>query len=305
MALGTRVLTVNLTMPNGDIVTLDQSLDIHVHMHRSASQVQTQCDITVLNLSNSLKQTLLTRINAFVNNQVQQGLIQSAFIPVQVIAGYVEPGQSGQAAQNNSATIFSGQAYLARPVGELPTLGIQITAATNQVDKTRVVTATPPALIPFKQLVAWGAQQIGCPYSCNTSVDDTQVTNPGGGNVLYVSSIPQMLMASVPVSVGRVEVFIDVDGTLVARDLGTTTQAAINMTEFIGQPYSTEWGIQMKVLFDPRVRLISNLHVQSTQNTWLNGGWIPFNIEYSLTSRDSEFYMVIDASAPANAALPS
>ncbi|MGF6722434.1 hypothetical protein P3T43_001781 [Paraburkholderia sp. GAS41] len=314
MPIGQRTLQVKFTMPNGSIVTLDDTLDLHVHIKRNAYVTQTVADITVTNLSQTLRQTLLSRINAYTNNRVQIGTangaqIESAWIPVEIVAGYAQPsnttvGASYQTA-TNAAPIFTGQAFLSRPIGDFPNMGVNILAATNQVDKTRVPTAWPGGQQTFAYMVQWVASQIGCNYICNTSVNDVLVTNPFSG-AIYVGQLVKELAALVPAIGPRVEVFIDMDGTLVARDLGATiaNQAAITVDEFIGQVGATEQGIRFKTLLDPRIRLISNVQVQSTQSPWFNSiGWVPFSLEYDLTSRDEAFYLTVDAVPPANAVL--
>jgi hypothetical protein len=298
MPLGQRVLTVTFALPSGD-VTLDATLDIKVRVSKAALAVQNKCEVVVANLSTSLRTSLLSQFTSWnkrIIDQPQTGGMptQQSYVGVTVDAGYANLGQ-----QSNVVRIFSGQVVLCENVGELPNMAVKITAYSQQVNKLNYLTTTPGAQTTFKNYVTWAAQQLGVSVHCETSYDDRVITNPAGS----IQTADELLVDIQNLYHPDVAAFIDSStNTLYVKDVNKiiSTANTVTVDEFIDMPSWTAWGVRFECLFNPAILLTSAVQLQSVLNPSLNNvGWVVYALDYSLSSRDTEFNMTVDAAPPA------
>lgn len=300
--LGQRVLNVQLTMSNGNVVTLDETLDLRVQTQAVALGIQAHAMIQVYNLSQVVRQQILSRINEYQNHLTQTSGSGSPFVPVTITAGYNSPASASQPASNNTTQIFTGEAYSSRLLSGPPNIGIQIMAATRQVDKTAIPSALPAAQMTFLAAAQYAATQAGLQLQCTASCNSVAVTNPFI-TATNIGQLPKMLMYLAPTN-NPVDVFID-SGTLYVRDRNAmadgSTPLAIN--EFIGVPNLNEYGCDFSVLFRTDIRMHTAVAVQSVLNPALNGNYVPYHVGHDLTSRGESFYTTVGAAVPANSSV--
>lgn len=300
--LGQRVLQVQLTMSNGNVVTLDETLDLRVQTQSVALGIQAHASIQVYNLSEQLRLQILSRINEYQNHLTQSSGSGKPFVPVTIMAGYSSAASSSQPASNNSTQIFTGEAYSSRLLSGPPNIGIQIMAATRQVDKTAIPAALPAAQMTFLAAAQYAAAQAGLQLQCTASCNSVTITNPFI-TATNVGQLPKMLMYLAPAN-NPVDVFID-SGTLYVRDRNAiadgSTPLAVN--EFIGMPNWNEFGCDFTTLFRTDIRMHTAVAIQSLLNPSLNGNYVPYRIENDLTSRGEPFYTHVGAALPANASV--
>lgn len=291
--LNKRILRVVLTMAEGHDVTLNESLDIKVQTSKLALGTQATASIQIIGLAESLRAQLLSRINLYQNNLTQKFGTGNPFIPVKVIAGYTTTGGE------NTRTIFNGEAFTSRPTSAPPNVGIQIIAATHQVDKTNIPTAYPPSQMTYAAAAQWVADQVGIPLQFSASCGPQIVTN-AFVTPTTIGQLPKMLIAIAPYS-NPVDVFID-NETLVVRDRNGALQgrSPITIDEFIGIPGWTEYGCEFRSLFRTDIDMHTPLTIKSSLNPSLNNSFVPYRIAHDLTSRDVPFYINVAAAVPAN-----
>lgn len=294
MPLGQRVLRVVLNMPQGD-VTLDETLDLKVKIQKAALAQQQSCEITVTDLSQSLRSSLITQFTAWNKRNVENGqpnATQQSYIGVSVQAGYQNPGQP-----LNAITIFFGQVALAGPVGELPNMAVKITCYSQQISKVQYITQVPPGQMTFKAYAAWVAAQMGVNLVCQTSYDNVVVTNPGAS----VHTVGDLLVDIQSYYRPNVAAFVD-NNTLYVKDVNAviTTASQVTIDEFINMPLWDEWGAEFECLFNTQLLLSCAATLVSLMNPSLNKvGYVIYAIEYNLTSRDTPFNIKANGAPPA------
>lgn len=294
MPLGSRILTVTLSMSQGDVV-LDQTLDLKVRIKKAALAQQQVCEIVVTNLAVSLRQSLLTQFTMWNKRNIENGqanATQKSFVPVTVQAGYSIPGQ-----QSSVITIFTGQVALAGPVGELPNMAVKITAYSQQISKVQYITQTPPGQMTFKAYATWVAQQMGVNLVCQTSYDNNLITNPGAS----VHTVGDLLVDLQSYYRPNVAAYVD-NNTLVVKDVNAviTNANTVTIDEFINMPLWDEWGVEFDVLFNAQLQLSCAAYLVSTMNPSLNGtGYVIYALDYDLSSRDTQFNIKANGAPPA------
>jgi hypothetical protein len=291
MPLGQRILQVTIDVPNGQSVTLDQELDLHVSISKNALAIQNKCDITVFNLTQSLRTGLFSQFTAWNKRQVETGGLQPSYSNVTVLAGYKNGGNS------NTSVVFKGQVVQVDPVGAPPDLGAQITCYEHQVSKAAWTTGFAPTNGTFKEYVLWAGKQMGVSrVVCETSYDNT----PSGNFFAATHQVSELLIDIQSAYRPNVAAFIDND-VLIVMDVNkvVSERGSVTIDEFVGAPMWTEYGVQFKTLFDPNIVLACAANLNSKINPALNNSYIISTLSYALSSRDTEFYVTASGSPPA------
>lgn len=292
MPLGTRILKATLSMQSGDVV-LDESLDLRVRIHKDALAVQNMCSIDVFNLSQNLREALLSQFTAWNKRQVETGATGalSNYVNVNVQAGY------RNANQDTSTTVFAGQVVTATPVSSPPNIGVRIECYSQQLNRTAWITEPAPTTATFKAYVQWAAKQMGVSsVQCETSYDNVQINNPSASTHVAGNLLIDIQNAYRP----NVAAFID-NNILYVKDINKilSTAQITTVSEFIGTPMWTEWGVEFQTLFDPKITLAGAVTLQSKMNPSLNQSFVMSSIDYDLTSRERAFYLRGYANPPA------
>jgi hypothetical protein len=290
MPLGTRVLNVSLALADGTVL-LDQTLDLHVRIRKDALAIQNTCSIDVFNLSQSLRASLLSQFTAWNKRQVDQGSAKQNYINVLIQAGYNDNGQ------NTATTIFNGQVVVASPFGSIPNQGVRLDCYSQQLSKMDWITEPAPTSGTFKSYVQWAGAQMGVSsVVCETSYDDTPITNPFAATHIVANLLVDIQSAYRP----NVAAFID-NNVLYVKDVNkiVSTAQIVTVSEFIGTPMWTEWGVDFTTLFDPKIMLAGAATLKSVMNPSLNKTFVISSLEYDLTSREVPFYVKASANPPA------
>lgn len=292
MALGERILQVSFTLPSG-AVTLDQGLDLRVKIHKDALAIQNTCDIEVFNLPQSLRESLLSQFTAWNKRQIDTGQpgYEASYINVTVSAGY----KNGS--QNQSTVIFAGQIVQTEPFGQPPMLGVSIRCFSQQVNKIAWVTGFAPTSATLKQYVEWAGAQMGVTrVVCETSLNDKVITNMFASTHIVGSLLVDIQNAYMP----AISAYID-NNVLYVKDTSAiiSTSQPVSVSEFIGTPMWTEWGVAFQTLFNPQIQLAGAATLNSKMNPSLNKSFVIMSLDYDLTSRDRNFYVKAQGYPPA------
>ncbi|KWE57500.1 hypothetical protein [Burkholderia sp. MSMB2157WGS] len=290
MALGSRILKVTFSLQNGDVV-LDETIEMRVRIRKLALAIQSKCSIDVMNLSGTLRETLLSQFTQWRYRNVVAGLADPNYVNVKVEAGYRSVDR------DLATTIFEGQVVTATPISGPPTIGIRLDCFSRQIDKTAFVTEPAPASGTFKSYVEWAGRQMGVEQTiCDTSYNNKVLNNQFATANTVSSLIIQIQDAFKPAVVA----FVD-NNKLIVRDLNKAINLSkiANVTEFIGTPMWNDWGVEFNCLMNTEISLVNAASITSKLNPSLRGTYVVSGIEYDLTSRDTPFYMKVSGLPPA------
>jgi hypothetical protein len=292
MALGTRVLQVVISLPSGP-VTLDESLDLRVKIHKDALAIQNTCDIEVFNLSQSLRQSLLSQFTAWNKRNLETGQqgYAASYINVTVTAGY------NNGSQSQTTVVFAGQIVLVEPIGAPPMLGVSIKCYAQQLSKLSWVTGFAPTSATYKQYVEWAGAQMGVTRTvCETSYNDKVINNPFASTHIVEQLLVNIQDAYKP----NVAAYID-NNVLIVKDINAVISISqqVTVSEFIGTPMWTEWGVVFQCLFNSQIQLAGAATLNSIMNPSLNKTFVIVSLDYDLTARDRNFYVKATASPSA------
>lgn len=291
MPIKKRRIRVTLDLPGGALV-LDESLELHIVVHKDCLSMQATADIDVANLTVSKREQLLTQFSAWNVRLAQTGVTKNpVYVNVKIEAGY----------DADTALVFTGQVVETSLLSSPPTVGMRLHCASRQIDKTKDTTQPPAAgSTTFKQYVEWAAGQMGISQvSCETS-HDSEITPNMFASITDVSALIWEIQSSFN---PRVVAYIDND-RLIVREINVPLAAEqlINLNEFIGIPTWTSYGATFQTLFDHRIRLGGIVHLASSMNPSLNNvdSWLVFSLDYELSSRRDSFYGRVNCYPPAN-----
>lgn len=290
MALGSRILKVTFSLQNGDVV-LDETIEMRVRIRKLALAIQSKCSIDVMNLSGTLRETLLSQFTQWRYRNVVAGLADPNYVNVKVEAGYRSVDK------DIATTIFEGQVVTATPISAPPTIGIRLDCFSRQIDKTAFVTEPAPASGTFKAYVEWAGKQMGVEKTiCETSYNNNVLTN----QFATANTVSSLIIQIQDVYKPAVVAFVD-NNTLIVRDLNKAISPAqiITVSEFIGTPMWNDWGVEFECLMNPEISLVNAASITSKLNPSLHGTYVVSGIEYDLTSRDTPFYMKVSGLPPA------
>lgn len=293
-----RRLIVTISLPGGDVV-LDDSLDIHVRIHKNALAIQNKATIEVTNMLASVRQQLLSNFTAWQKNQRDQFGVVSPYWNVTIKAGYLSADGT-----DTTSTIYKGQVVQCDLVSSPPNVRVRISCYTNQVDKTKFITDPMPYQQTFRELVFWAGNQMGFDNShikCSTSFDENIIYNAARSIVVAAALLPYIQDYYHP----DVAAFID-DDFLIVKDRNAVIDQGdiVILDEFIGIPNWTEWGVEGTVLLDPSIHVAGGAQFESILNPSLGstqtpGQYVVLELEYDLASRDTPFYIKVSGIPPA------
>lgn len=232
---------------------------------------QNECSIQVANLSRELRNSLATNLTPYDYNQARKS--------VQVWAGRVSTGMFLR---------YAGDIVSAVP-SQPPDIVMNIRSRTMQFYKNDLVAQAYGVTAPLSQIAQNMSQQMGLNLQF-------EATDRNIANYAYNGSVAGQIQKLQ--SLGAIDAYVD-DNTLVCKDKGTAlSNEVFNVSEasgMIGQVELTEYGIRVKCLLSPGVRLGGTLALTSVQNPSLNGNYTIYRTGFDIATRDAPFYDVIEA----------
>lgn len=291
MAMKERVLKVTFQLPSGEVV-LTQGLRMQVRISKAALAAQNKAVIEVFGMDTKMREGLLSQFTAWNKRKAEQGDITPQWIPVSIEAGYKD------SQGDYSSLVFKGEVALVEPSSPPPNISVRITAYTNQINKTKFVTAPAPAELTLEEYVAWAAGQmgLGTNYICDTSYNKSVITNPSRSTHIAAALVIDIQNAYRQ----DIAAYVD-DGVLIVKDAANLINANLiaNVTEFVGTPSWNEWGVEFLTMFDPAIKVGQAVNLTSVMNPSINGNYVTTELDYDLTSRDKAFYVRGSGSPPA------
>jgi hypothetical protein len=293
MALRKRLLRVTFTMPGNRKIVFNESVHMTVQVSKSCLKFQQSASIEIFNLTQGLRDELLSHMSEWNLRLVQTGRggnpthLDNLLIPVKIEAGY-------EGANASLSTIFIGEVTTTKLTSIPPNIGVTINASSRQLDKSKE-SPEPPTEDTYKNYVIWAAKAMGVTnYDCETSYDNLVFRNLFSSTATVSGLIWAIQGAKDPHTVA----YIDND-TLTVRDLNkplaVDDKNPMTIEEFIGIASQTSYGAEFQVLFDPRIHLSGVVNLNSEMNPSLGTAsrdtrWLLFKLDYMLSSRDNAFY---------------
>jgi hypothetical protein len=292
MPIKKRRLKITMELPTGQLV-LDESLELHVIIHKDCLSMQSTADIDIVNMTVSNRVNLLTQFSAWNVRLAQTGVTKNpVYVNVKVEAGY----------DSDMALVFTGQVVETSLLSSPPSVGMRFHCASRQIDKTKDNTVPPAAgSTTFKQYVEWAAGQMGISQVVCETTHDNEITPNMFASIHDVSSLIWEIQSAYN---PRVVAYIDNDILFVHEiNVPLSSQTRIDLNEFIGIPVWTSYGATFTTLFDHRVKLGGIVHIHSSMNPSLGEAfdtWLVFSIDYELSSRREPFYGRVNCYPPAS-----
>lgn len=232
---------------------------------------QNECNIQVANLSRDLRNALATNLTPFDYNQARKS--------VQVWAGRMSTGLFLR---------YQGDIVSAVPT-QPPDIIMNIRSRTMQFFKNDLVAQSYAVTAPLSQIAADISKQLGLNLQF-------EATDRSIANYAYTGSATGQIQRLQ--KLGAVDAYVD-DGTLVCKDKGVSLQNTVfelsQAGGMIGQVELTEYGIRVKSLLSPNVKLGGTLRLNSVQNPSLNGDYTIYRTGFEIATRDVAFYDIIEA----------
>lgn len=260
-----------------EIATIDTSADpknppfIMANGSKFVDVTQNECNIQVANLSRDLRNALATNLTPFDYNQARKS--------VQVWAGRESTGLFLR---------YQGDIVSAVPT-QPPDIIMNIRSRTMQFFKNDLVAQSYAVTAPLSQIAADISKQLGLNLRF-------EATDRNIANYAYTGSATGQIQRLQ--KLGAVDAYVD-DGTLVCKDKGVSLQNTVfelsQAGGMIGQVELTEYGIRVKSLLSPNVKLGGTLRLNSVQNPSLNGDYTIYRTGFEIATRDVAFYDIIEA----------
>lgn len=250
-----------------------EGLQMTARGSKVVSDVQNACAVTITNLSAAVRNYILTETSPFNKNRTPKKLI--------VEAGRVSTG---------TARLFVGDIISSTPT-QPPDIGLSLQAQTGAFKKGEVVGRSGEA----KEKLSALTKRIGADVDAETVIfeaSDKFIAN-------YSFSGASLRQINALAETGGVDAYLD-DTTLVVKDRGKPLKNRVkvidNTSGMIGIPEATERGVKVRILFDLQTDLGGQIDLTSELNPALDGSYTIFKIDFDLASRDTPWYLDIEAS---------
>src|ERR1700688_1736519 len=126
MSLSSRIITAYIKLNSGATVTLDDTLNIRVRIHKASLEIQNRAIVEVYGLTKTLREQLLSQFSMWNRQKLIAGNPNyQLFAPITIYAGYET--QSAQGLTSNVATVFVGQVAYVDIISGPPNVGIRLT----------------------------------------------------------------------------------------------------------------------------------------------------------------------------------
>lgn len=239
---------------------------------KGATDTQNTADVTITNLSRDVRNYILTETSPFNKNRTPKKLI--------IEAGRVSTGV---------ARLFVGNITKSSPT-QPPDIGLNMTAQTGAFKKGEVVARSAEAKDKLSAIAGRVAGDMEA--SLVFEAQDKLIAN-------YSFSGATLRQVNALAEAGGVDAYLD-DETLVVKDRGKPLRNRVkiidNTTGMIGIPEATERGVSVRILYDLQTDLGGRIDLTSELNPALDGSYTIYKIDFDLASRDTPWYLDIEAS---------
>lgn len=269
-AIDQRIIRIGIEV-GGSINWYESPLAITASGSKGVTDTQNTCSVSIANLSRDVRNYILTETSPFNKNRTPKTLI--------VEAGRVSTG---------TARLFVGNITRSSPT-QPPDIKLELEAQTGAFKKGDVVARSGAA----KEKLSAIAQRVATDLDATLTFEATDklIAN-------YSFSGASLRQVNALAEAGAVDAYLD-DQALVVKDrnkpLANRVKIIDASTGMIGIPEATERGVRVKILFDLQTELGGQINLTSELNPALNGSYTIFKIDFDLASRETPWYLDIEA----------
>ena len=272
-----RICYVQIQTPSGDKEI--HNISMHGRITRKMSETGSDAKIAIANLSREDVEYLTTYTSPYVDQNKKKR--------INIFAGYESTGVG---------LIFSGDIYSALPEG-LPDTWLNIEAKTEYFNQQNIITMSQGRML-VKNLAAIIANQLGCEFIWRASSQKyVDSFNFSGAKAKLVNRLNDL---------GEFYAFIDnnilycIDRNEDApqqQNSSVKTKGTIKLINgdsgLIGLPQPDEYGVKIKVLLDPAVKLGDWFKLESKRLPIVNGYYQVYEMTFDFATREPQFYLEI------------
>jgi hypothetical protein len=268
--LDPRIVQVGVEV-NGQQRIFGTGLLINANGTKFGNDNQNEIEVTITNMRKSDRDYILTETSPFNQNRTRKRVF--------VYAGRESYG---------APLIVVGDITKTN-VSQPPDIGVTIKALTGDYLKGKVISTNGKAQSSLRDIATQAADSMG--LDLDFQGGDKQVANYSftGGTLEQTGKLGKA---------GGVDAFVD-DTALVIKPKGQPIAGPVRLlnldTGLIGQPEYTELGIKVTYLIDNVSRLGAGLRVESILNPAFNGLYVIYKLGFNISSRDTPFYWVAEA----------
>jgi hypothetical protein len=270
-AIDPRILRVGIEV-SGEIRWYDEGLQITAQGTKAVTDVQNTCSVSITNLSRDVRNYILTETSPFNRNRTPKTLI--------VEAGRVSTG---------TARLFVGNITRSSP-SQPPDIRLDLEAQTGAFKKGEIVARSGAAKEGLRAI----AQRVATDLEADLVFEapDRLIAN-------YSFSGAILRQVNALAEAGGVDAYLDNTALVVKprnQPLANRIKTVNATTGMIGIPEATERGVKVRTLFDLETDLGGRIDLTSELNPALNGSYTIYKIDFDLASRDTAWYLDLEAS---------
>lgn len=260
-----------------ETATIDTSKDptnppmIMVQGSKYVDPTQNECTVQIANLSKPLRDALGTQITPYDAAQERKS--------VQIWAGRESTGMFLR---------YQGDIVTAT-VSQPPDLVLTATSKTLQFYKQDILAQSYSVTTPMSLISADVAKSLGLNLTfeaTDRSISNYAYSGSSAGQIAKLNNL------------GGMDAYVD-DGTLICKDRGQSlSNVSHTLSEdsgMVGQVELTEYGVRVRCMLSPDIKLGGTLVVKSVQNPTLNGSYTIYRTGFQIATRDVPFYDIIEA----------
>ena len=248
-----------------------EGLSIYVTGNKYSNKIVNEATIKIINLAKDKRNEILTETTPYKMQTYNQKII-------------IEAGRKSY----GYTKVYEGNMYRAT-ITQPPDIILTIKCLTGFSNASKISSITTGATATLKQIAEKIATQ-------NSLKLDFEATDKNIANFSYIGSILHQIDALE--KLGPISAYIDND-KLVVKDLNKPlVNKSITLNEhsgMVGIPQVDEMGVKVKVLFNPSILVGGQIIIDSKINPAANGKYVVYKLMFSLASRDTDFYYIIEA----------
>ena len=271
MIFDDRLIKLVFTFGGGQL-TLGEGLDIRISGTKYVSAIQNECNIVINNLAKDARDALATQITPWNLKQDRKS--------VEVYAGRVSTGLF---------LLYKGditQCYSSQP----PDIALNIQSKAMQWYKFDFMAQAGQLSSPLSSIANGIGNSLGIPVDFQAKDREIACYSYSGSVLKQIDKLESM---------GGIDVYED-NGKLIVKDRGVALQGVSHTlsaeTGMIGIPMMTEYGVRVKMLLSPTIKIGGNLVLDSKSNPLLNDTYILYKLGFDIASREDAFYGIAEGS---------
>jgi len=271
--IDSRIVRISVEVNNKlNVYEGSNGLSIKAVGSKSTSTKQNECTVTIVNLSQSNRDFLLTATSPFNANKTPKQLI--------VEAGRESYGYS---------TVFVGNITSAN-ISQPPDIALTLKCLTANYQKGNMIGTTQANNAKLSDIAKSAAESMN--LNLLYQAIDKQVVNYqfSGSNTAQISGLKNLS--------NNLDVYIDNNQLIVKnsnKPLATQFKVIDMDSGMIGIPELTEQGVKVKYFLDNFSRVGGGLTIKSQLNPAANGDYLIYKLDFDIANRDVPFYYTAEA----------